>query len=347
MADLDDPGGRVEHDPFNVDVGQQRDDLGGRDDGAVGELAHHPGEGLVIDQHGDQGPRRPGLATLGGRPRRHLDERISPALRRGASEVIGSGRVAVLGPGGGRVGLEQGLFDPGQLVQEHRAVDRVEGPPHLHRPTERPRRMHVAAVALAASPVIVGFGIGQHRPIAHRPPQVTEPKGLGVLDQGGLIGHEPVADSGRVGPAHHIDPIGRHLAGRERLGRYRHRPQRPSPPQLTCGRRRRHPRLPHQARRGGLRPVASPDPPGIPHRQQAGSRRRQAISIPLDLRHRGVHLGIRQPLGVDAEKRIHGASQPLGRHPRGHGNNCPRRYDSGPEQAEPARYPTDFRRASG
>ena len=120
FADLGDPGGAVEHGPF--DHRGRRATLRRRrgEDGAVGELADASGEGLVADEDRDQ---RSGLAGPGwcsDCSSGELDQGVGSSLGGGPEERL----IACLGP----IEVEQLGLDSLQGRVDDGAVDRVEDP---------------------------------------------------------------------------------------------------------------------------------------------------------------------------------------------------------------------------
>ena len=123
-----DPGPGRKDDAFEVrplQPGQQRT---GADDGSPLDPADAPMEGLITHQDAEEGRRTPvrRVGPLGAH--RHLDQGVGSTLRRGVGQLTHLG-VTPEGLFGRRpLGLEEVLFDPGELARHDGPRDRVEVP---------------------------------------------------------------------------------------------------------------------------------------------------------------------------------------------------------------------------
>ena len=125
-ADVDHAGRGVEHDAFDVGVGEPPRGGAGRDHRAVEQLEQRAGEGLVADEHVEQ---RSGAASVGGGGAGsggHLDEGVGPALGGRAVEVEDRGFATEALLGGGPVGFEELALDELQGGVDDLTRDRVE-----------------------------------------------------------------------------------------------------------------------------------------------------------------------------------------------------------------------------
>ena len=120
----DDPVGSVEHDPFQVGLGEQRHDLAGGDDGA-GRPARRSGRTT----------RSPTRMVISGRgrspPSLAVRDRVAISTRASARRwvAVRSRPVAL-------VVESQLLHQPDELVEEGGAADRVEQGAHVDHPVE-------------------------------------------------------------------------------------------------------------------------------------------------------------------------------------------------------------------
>jgi hypothetical protein len=80
-SQVDDPGGTVEHHPFDERLVQHGGDRAGRDHGAIGQLTYPAPEGLVAHQHAHQRLRP---LAIGGRSHRPRAISIRASWRRWA-----------------------------------------------------------------------------------------------------------------------------------------------------------------------------------------------------------------------------------------------------------------------
>ena len=154
------PVGPVEHHPLHPRLTEPGQEAPGGDDGAVGQLADAPGEGLVAHEHTEQrlGEARPGRHGAG--PARHLHHRVGPALGTGAGQVRRADPLARPGPGLGPVGLEQNRFDALERAVEHGPADGVEDPVEDPGAGEALGQVQAAGIDQRTSAVLGADGIG-------------------------------------------------------------------------------------------------------------------------------------------------------------------------------------------
>ena len=126
VGHTDHPVGSVEDDALDVCVRQQRHDLAGCDDLTVGQLAQ-VGERVGADEDREQWARSQTSLCCGAGAVGHLDERVGSALGGGAVVAVGQVVHAEL------------LHQPGQLLEEGGAADRIEQGPQIDHPVQRGR----------------------------------------------------------------------------------------------------------------------------------------------------------------------------------------------------------------
>ena len=198
-ADVDDPGRGVEHDPFDVGVGEPGGRGAGGDDGAVPELEDRPGQGLEPADHGEQRCRAAAVGGGGAGPDGHLDERVGPALGGGAA---GARRSA--GCGRGVPWLRPSRPGTARLRSISRVVltmvpltgSKVSFPNHM--PSNDSEKCASRAVVLVLGGLFGAVGVPEEGPDVDLALEVREPVGPGGVDQHPVFGLERGLGAGRA-----------------------------------------------------------------------------------------------------------------------------------------------------
>ena len=152
-----------------------------------------------------------GTGRRAGRPPSHLDQRISPPLRRGAPEVAGVAGVAGPGvfaaPGGGLgpVVSEQLVLDVGQDLFHDGPADGVQHA--VEEPHAGPtlRQVNPAAVALSGGVGLDAVRVGPVSPVGHDLDEVMEPELPGLFTQQLLISGEQLGRGWGPRPAENVN----------------------------------------------------------------------------------------------------------------------------------------------
>jgi hypothetical protein len=191
------------------------------------------------------------------------------------------------------------VVDAVELVQQFAAGARVEREPAFDHPVQRARRRTTPRLVQLPAGVLGGLGVGALTPVGDDPAGVTPPQAADVVDQVGFVVGETGVPPALVGPSQQIDVISGDVTVGERGRGVGHGAQFAAPAHLDPGRGRGESGVAAQAGLRRLRPVVGPGFAGIPHRDQLGRRRCQAVPLPLHRDHRRVQLGVGQRVDVE------------------------------------------------
>ncbi len=200
----------------------------------AGQLGGDPFEGLLVD-HDVGDDLRAALArrVVGGGLAEDGVEGVEAALAVGAGQVGGGGGVALGGPGGGPVGLELGLDDPGEDGVELGALQRRAPAGQGPGPVEVLVELGVAVLMAALVAVPGAVLVDQAHPLTDHQIEGVVAVRLGLGHEGRLVGHHRSLDPGvGMGPGDAIDLAPTDGPGPEcpaRLGQVGQRLGRPGP----------------------------------------------------------------------------------------------------------------------
>jgi hypothetical protein len=187
--------GAVEQDGLQLRGAEPRGELGGLDDGAVGQLAQVL-EADLDEQHGEQGLGSPAAGRAGGRADGHLDEGGGSTLGRGAGDATTL------------VGEPLLTYEHVELSGERGAADGVKGAMHHDAPVDRCRRPQLTAVGFAGRCwVCTQVVVGSLAPVPDSAGGGGEPQPGARLDQHRLVTGEHLGSLRLVGAAEQIEMI--------------------------------------------------------------------------------------------------------------------------------------------
>ena len=207
LSQVEGPGRAVEHDAFDVGFCWRSPAT------QAAAFAPPPGElrrwPVAATRHNGRG-RRPDPGAW-RRSACHLDQGVVAPLGGAAGQVVDCGVVADPSAGVGPVGFEELLFEPLELVEEHRAADGVKGAAQVDAAPKGAAGIHLTVVMGPLGALVGAVGVGMLLPVAQHPQQIPVAQPAGGLNQVLLALGELVGHPGLVGAAQQIDLIHRQL----------------------------------------------------------------------------------------------------------------------------------------